>query len=134
MLAWWKDKTNFRNFNVREAQMKYIKIVISTVFLLSLSVGVASAQESNGSDKYHPFLSTPFQIGLGLFSTTNDTELGAKNSDADLQDSVDASDDQSTGMINLRWRYTENWSFQANYWESSNDSRETLNEDFVFEG
>jgi hypothetical protein len=113
--------------------MKYLKIVIGAVFLLSLSVGVANAQESNGSGKYHPFLSTPFQMGLGVFSATNDTEISAEITDEDLQDSVDASSDQSTAMLNLRWRYTENWSFQANYWENSSDARETLNEDFTFE-
>ena len=116
-----------------ETHMKYLKIVISTVFLLSLSVGVAGAQESDGSGKYHPFLSTPFQMGLGVFSATSDAEIGAEITDTDLQDSVDTSDSQSTGMLNFRWRYTENWSFQANYWESSSDRRETLNKDFTFD-
>jgi hypothetical protein len=114
--------------------MKYIKIVISAAFLLSLSVGVASAQESDGSGKYHPFLSSPFQIGLGVFSTTSETEIGGEISDTDLQDSVHTSDDQSTAMLDLRWRYTENWSFEANYWESNSDRRETLNQDFTFDG
>jgi hypothetical protein len=119
---------------MQETHMKYLKIVISAVFLGTLSVGVASAQESDGSGKYHPFLSTPFQMGLGVFAATSDTEIGAEISDADLQESVDTSDEQSTAMLNLRWRYTENWSFQANYWENSSDARETLNQDFTFEG
>jgi hypothetical protein len=88
--------------------MKYFIKVISAVFMVSLSVGVASAQESNGSDKYHPFLSTPFQLGLGVFSATSESAIGAEFSDGDLKNSVDASDDQSTAMLDLRWRFTEN--------------------------
>ena len=112
--------------------MKYLKAMISAVFLTSLSVGVASAQESDGSDKYHPLVSSKFAIGLGVYRPTKKNTLGASAElpDDNLQDSVDSTESQSTGMLDLRWRYTENWSFQANIWATNSDSRETLNEDF----
>jgi hypothetical protein len=111
--------------------MKYLKIMISAVFLLSLSVGVASAQESDGSGKYHPFLSSAFQMGLGVYRPTKKNSLGAESSDDDIQESIDGTDSQTTAMLNIRWRYTENWSFQADYWKTSTESRDTLNQDFL---
>ena len=114
--------------------MKYLKKVISAVFLLSLSVGVASAQESDGSGKYHPFLSTKFQMGLGVYAPTKKNSIGVE---ADSKgDSIDSSESQTTGILNFRWRFTDNWSFQGNYWKTSTDSRDTLNEDrdFTFDG
>ena len=112
--------------------MKYLKLVISAVFLTSLSIGVAGAQESDGSGKYHPFLSSTFNIGLGVYRPTNKYSIGANANlpDDSVSESLDSSQRQTTGMLDLRWRYTENWSFQANYWATSSDSRETLNEDF----
>jgi hypothetical protein len=112
--------------------MNYLKIVISAAFLVSLSVGVASAQESNGSGKYHPFLSSKFYMGLGVYSPTKNAEIGAENTDEDVQESIDSSDNQTAAILNFRWRYTENWSFQANYWATNSDSRNTLNQDFPF--
>ena len=114
--------------------MKYFKIVISAVFLTSLSVGVASAQESDGSGKYHPFLSTKFQMGLGVYAPTKKHSIGAASSDDDIEESLDSSENQTTGLLNFRWRYTENWSFQANLWKTSTDSRDTLDKDFPFQG
>ena len=120
-----------------EAHIKYLKIVISAVFLLSLSVGVASAQESDGSGKYHPFLSSTFQMGLGVYGPTKKNRLGVnKGSDGDGGESIDGTESQTTAMLNFRWRYTENWSFQGNYWKTTSETQNTLNEDrdFTFNG
>ena len=114
--------------------MKYLKIVISAVSLLSLSVGVASAQESDGSGKYHPFLSTTFQMGLGVYRPTKKDSIGAASSKDDLDQSLDSNESQTTGMLSFRWRYTDNWSFQGNFWKTSTESRDTLNLDFTFQG
>jgi hypothetical protein len=118
--------------------VKYFKIVTSAVFLLSLSVGVANAQESDGSGKYHPFLSSTFQIGLGVYAPTKKNRIGV-NADVDddnLQQSIDGTEKQTTGMLDFRWRYAENWSFEANLWDTRSDTRNTLNEDrdFTFNG
>jgi hypothetical protein len=116
--------------------MKYLKIIISAVFLMSLSAGVASAQEPDSSDKYHPFLSDTFHIGLGVYRPTKTNKIGvdANLPNDSVQDSLDSTEDQTTAMVDFRWRYTENWSFQANYWVTSSDSRHTLTEDFEFGG
>jgi hypothetical protein len=114
--------------------MKYLKIVIGAGFLLSLSVGVASAQKLKDSDKYHPFLSSTFQIGLGVFAPTQTNKIGA---DLDFlggtyQGSLDSTESQTTGILDFRWRFTDNWSFHANYWKTSSGTRDTLTEDFPF--
>jgi outer membrane protein W len=114
--------------------MKYLKIVISAVFLTSLSVGVASAQESDGSGKYHPFLSTTFQMGLGVYAPTKKNSIGASSSGGNFEESLDSSENETTGLLNFRWRYTDNWSFEANYWKTGSDQKFTLEEDFPFEG
>jgi outer membrane protein W len=114
--------------------MKYLTTVISAVFLTSLSVGVASAQESDGSDKYHPFLSTAFQMGLGAYRPTKKNSIGASSSGDDFEQSLDSSENETTGLLNFRWRYTDNWSFEANIWKTGGDSEATLDEDFTFQG
>ena len=116
--------------------MKILKILISAFFLMSLSVGAAGAQESDGSDKYHPFLSDTFHIGLGVYRPTKKNKIGVDLNlpNDSIQESLDGTEDQTTAMLDFRWRYTKNWSFQANYWTTSTDSRETLTENFEFGG
>jgi hypothetical protein len=115
--------------------MKYLIIFISAFFLTILSVGIASAQESDSSRKYHPFLSDNFHIGLGMYRPTKKNKIGADlGLTPDSGASLDGSDSQSTGMLNFRWRYTENWHFQTTYWDTSSESQETLTEDFEFGG
>ncbi len=103
------------------------------MFIISAAV---YAQESDSSDKYHPFLSDTFHIGLGVYRPTKKRKIGVDVNlpNDSVQDSLDATEDQSTAMVDFRWRYTENWSFQANYWVTSTESRDTLTENFEFGG
>jgi hypothetical protein len=111
--------------------MKFLNICISAFFLVSVSAGVASAQDSDSSDKYHPFLSDNFNIGLGIYRPSQKRSLGA---DLDLGaspgESLDVSESQTTGLLNFRWRFTKNWSFQGTYWATDSDSEKILTEDF----
>ena len=115
--------------------MKYLKIYISAFYLTLLSAGIAGAQESDISRKYHPFLSDNFHIGLGVYRPSKKAEIGA---DLDLApdsgDSLEASESQSTGILNLRWRFTENWHFKTTYWNTDSESQQTLTDDFEFGG
>jgi hypothetical protein len=120
--------------NMMETRMKYMRIVIGAAFLLSESVGVASAAESSGSDEYHSILSSKVTVGAGLFRPTNKHSIGAESPDVNSQDRLDTSKKQTTGMLEVRWRFTENWSFKGNYWATSSESRETLTKDFAFQG
>jgi len=36
-------------------------------------------------------------------------------------------------MLNFRWRFTKNWSFQGTYWNTDSESEKTLTEDFEFQ-
>jgi len=100
---------------------------------MSVSAGVASAQESGSSGKYHPFLSDNFHLGLGVYRPSKKRKIGADPNDGGSPGkSLDASDSQSTGMLNFRWRYTKNWFFEGTYWNTDSESGETLTEDFEY--
>jgi len=115
--------------------MRYLKKYISAFFLTLLPAGIASAQESDSSRKYHPFLSDTFHIGLGLYRPSKKTEIGADlDLSPDSSDSLQSSESQSTGILNFRWRFTENWHFKATYWNTDTESQQTLTKDFEFGG
>jgi hypothetical protein len=114
--------------------MKFINICISAFFLVSVSAGVASAQESGSSGNYHPFLSDNFHIGLGAYRPSKNFGIGADPSDGGSPgESIDASDSQSTGLLNFHWRFTKNWSFQGTYWNTDSESEQILTENFEFQ-
>ena len=115
--------------------MKFVNICISAVFLVSVSTGVASAQESGSSGKYHPFLSDNFDIGLGVYRPSKTRKIGADPNDGGSPgESLDGSDSQSTGLLNFRWRFTKNWSFQGNYWNTDSEAEHFLTNTFEFNG
>jgi hypothetical protein len=124
---------SFNCINVRQTSMRYRHTIIGASFLFSVSVGVATAEESNDADEYHPFLSSKLNVGVGLLMPTNKNSVGAESPSVGVQDSIDTSETQTTGILNARWRYTENWSFQVNHWKTSSDSRETLTQKFTFQ-
>ena len=114
--------------------MKFLNICISAFFLMSVSAGAASAQESGSSSKYHPFLSDNFHIGLGVYRPSYKHEIGADpNAGGSPGKSLDASESQSTGLLNFHWRFTKNWSFHGTYWNTDSESEQTLTEDFEFQ-
>jgi hypothetical protein len=108
--------------------MKAYILFISAILLTSLSAGVASAQDSDSSRKYHPFLTGNFQIGLGVYGPSKTTKLGADAGSGG--ESLVGENDQSTGMLNFRWRFTKNWHFQTTYWNTESTSRQTLAKDW----
>ncbi len=115
--------------------MKFLKTYICAFFLMAISTSSVSAQESDSSRKYHPFLSDNFHIGVGVYRPTKKDKIGADlglspGSGASLEDS----ESQSTGMFDFRWRYTKNWHFQTTYWNTDSESRKTLTADFEFGG
>jgi len=113
--------------------MKFLKLCISVFFLVSVSAGVADAQESGSSDKYHPFLSDNFHIGLGVYRPSHKRRLGADPNDGGSPgESLDGDDSQSTGLLNFRWRFTKNWSFQGTYWKTGSEAEAILTEDFEY--
>ena len=120
---------------VAEYYMKFLNICISAFFLVSVSAGVASAQESGSSGKYHPFLSDNFQIGLGVYRPSYKHEIGVdRNTAGSPGASLGEPDTLSTGLLNFRWRYSKNWSFQGSFWNADSESERTLTEKFEFQG
>jgi len=95
---------------------------------MALSAGSVSAQEPKPVTwgEYHPFLSDTFNLGLGVYRPakktvfSGDTEIGGG--------STELSNDESTGSLNFRWRFTKNWSFQGTYWATNSESNYRLDE------
>jgi hypothetical protein len=114
---------------------KFLFVPFNVLFLASVLVGVASAQESDSSGKYHPFLSDSFNIGLGVYRPYMKTVLGGSVPiGGGASDSIEGTNTQSTGSLNFRWRFTKNWSFQGTYWATDSAYQETLTKNFTFTG
>ena len=106
--------------------MKTYNLFISAILLTSLSAGVASAQDSDSADKYHPYLSDNFNVSLGVFRPKKTFTIGL-DSGSEASEELDTSDEQSTGALALRWRFTDNWStgLEASYtygWRVNQDT------------
>ena len=113
--------------------MKLINTFMTGMLMLALSTGSVSAQDSDSARKYHPFLSENFHIGLGVYRPAKKTTLGGNTNIASgAAGSLEGSDDQSTGSLNFRWRFTKNWHFQTTYWATDSSTQQTLTEDFTF--
>jgi hypothetical protein len=109
--------------------MKLINTCLTTMFVLALSTGSAIAQDSDSSRKYHPFLSDKFRIGVGVYLPDKTTTLGADLTQIGA-DQLEGKDDQSTALLNFRWRFTKNWHFQTTYWKTDSSTTDTLNKDY----
>jgi hypothetical protein len=112
--------------------MKAYNLLISTILLISLSAGVASAQDSDSADKYHPYLSDNFNVSIGAYRPKKKVTIGLNNGDT-VSEEFATSDEQSTGALALRWRYTDNWSVWGQYWNTDSSSSAVLEEDAVFD-
>jgi hypothetical protein len=104
---------------------------ISAILLTSLSAGVASAQDSDSADKYHPYLSDNFNVSLGAYRPRKKVTIGLNNGTT-VSEELGASDEQSTGALALRWRFTDNWSVWGQYWNTDSSRSAVLEEDAVF--
>jgi len=107
-------------------------ISINAFALAFLSVGTAGAQETGSSDRYHPFLSDTFHLSLGAFRPKKEITLSLSNGNAFTQ-KINASDTESTGSLNFRWRYADNWSLWGQYWDVSSGTSEVLKDDIEFD-
>jgi hypothetical protein len=74
---------------VRQTSMKYRHIIIGASFLFPVSAGVASTEESNDADAYHPSLSSKLDAGVGLFMPTNKNSTGTASLSVRVQHSID---------------------------------------------
>jgi len=110
--------------------MKLINTCLTTMIFLALSTGSAIAQDSDSSRKYHPFLSDNFRIGVGVYTPSKKTTLGADLGSIGAE-KLEGEDDQSTALLNFRWRFTKNWHFATTYWNTDSTTQQTLTEDYT---
>jgi hypothetical protein len=112
--------------------MTRMMICIVAVILTGLGSGIANADESDSSGKYHPFMTDTFNLGLGFFRPSKDVNFridGTPGEPIDISEDIEMSDTESTGSLNFRWRYTKNWSLWGQYWSTKSSETATLTND-----
>ena len=112
--------------------MKHISVRVALVSLAALLAGNLQAQETDNSDRYHPFLSDTFYASLGSFRPKKNVTLGLSDGSS-ISEEVDATDTETTASLSFRWRYTENWSLWAQYWSTDSSSEDVLENDAVWD-
>jgi hypothetical protein len=104
-----------------------------TCLLALLLSNAVVAQNLQVSDKYHPFLSDTFNLGIGAFQTQKNFDIQVDGSspgdDIDFDQALGLEETETSLTINFRWRYTDNWSLSGQYWAISSDGGALLEED-----
>lgn len=107
---------------------------LNTLFMLATYFASSvAAQESDSSKKFHPFLTDTFHIGLGVYGADKKVELDVGGGPG-IEEKIDSSDSQSTGLLDFRWRFTENWSFWGQYWSLNSEASKVLNSNIEWNG
>jgi hypothetical protein len=105
---------------------------ISICLLVLLLSNAVTAQNSQVSDRYHPFLSDTFNLGIGAFQTQKNFDIQVDGSspgdDIDFDEALGLEDSETSLTINFRWRYTDNWSLFGQYWAISSGGGAVLEE------
>jgi hypothetical protein len=99
---------------------------VNTFFCASL----VSAQEN---EEFHPFLSTKFDLVIGLYWPKKDYVIrvdgSAPEEEIDFDETLGLNDYETTGSLNFRWRFGQKWSFWGQYWSTDTTGSKALSED-----
>lgn len=115
--------------------MKTKASLILALLALTASPSAVLAQNQQG----HPLLNSDFTISGGVFFPRKEFKLGVNGNDLRPDDPIDWSDsigykeDESTFAVDLKWRFGEKWSVSGQYWQTSDSSTATLEEDVHWE-
>lgn len=109
-----------------------------TLILLALGASPSSAllaQDQQGN----PLLTSDFLVSGGVFFPRKEFKLsvnggGLRPDDPiDFNDSIGYDEDESTFAVDLKWRFGEKWSVSGQYWQTSDSSSATLEEDIYWQ-
>jgi len=114
-----------------------MKSVIPALFgILIFAVVPASASAQETGD-YHPFLSSKFEIGVGVFVPKKSFEIRVDGSHPegiiDFEESLKVDNSESTPSVDFHWRFGEKWSFWGQYWKVNSEGGSILTEDAEWE-
>ena len=108
------------------------------LILLALGASPSSAllaQDQPGN----PLLTSDFLVSGGVFFPRKEFKLAVNGDDLAPDDPIDFGDaigykeDESTFALDLKWRFGEKWSVSGQYWQTSDNSSATLEEDVHWE-
>jgi hypothetical protein len=114
--------------------MKALTHLLAIAFVTVLFSSPLAAQDE---EDYHPFLSDKFNLSLGVFFPTKDITLQVDGSDPDEEIDIDEqfglSNNQATGSMTFRWRFSEKWSVWGQFWSTDDTGKAVLEQDIEWE-
>ena len=107
--------------------------------LLMASAPFSLLAQSAGA--YHPVLSSKFYLGAGAFFPDKNFKIRVggriedptRRGDIDFEEALKLDNSETTGALELRWRFGEKWSLSGQYWRISDSSTAVLTEDIEWE-
>jgi hypothetical protein len=85
----------------------------------------------------HPLLTAKYSLAGGVFFPEKEFKIRVygqlPGDEIDFGEAFKLSEDDSTGALDLRWRFGEKWSLFSQYWQLSDSAKATLQEDIRWE-
>jgi len=117
--------------------MKPRKFQIQIFLLMFLAAATVSAPNAGGPDSYHPFLTSKFRLGIGVFTPLKRFNIQVDGSDPgneiDFNEALDHKESESTPALSFSWRYSKNWLLAGEYWSVGSRNSAVLPEDIEWE-
>jgi hypothetical protein len=116
--------------------MKFITGLVTSLIVLSVVSGNLNAQEA---DYRHPFLENRFTASIGAFVQEKKLKIAVAGQQVIVDDIIDFGDqwnfDASETDIagEFKWRFGKKWSLSAQYFDTSDNGRATLDEDIQWQ-
>jgi hypothetical protein len=101
-------------------------------------LGIATPAPADEPEDLHPLLSNVFSMDVGVFFSDRDLDLrvngsvGIENEEFDFDEVAGRRDDEDIFAVEMAWRFSENWSARAQYFDSSQSTRTTLTQDVTW--
>jgi hypothetical protein len=110
-----------------------MKLGLRLVALLLATLATSTTSFAQGGTGVHPWLEDDFLISLGGFLPSKEFKIRVDGqvpgADIDFGDSVDVSNDETTGSLVFRWNFGEKWSLSGQYWGTEDSGQAVLGED-----
>ncbi|MBT8051509.1 MAG: hypothetical protein KJO70_09960 [Gammaproteobacteria bacterium] len=105
--------------------------------LIALTLVLPSLAAAQTSGAVHPLIEKDFFVGAGVFfpdkNFTLSVDGSVPNEDIEFDEVFKVDDNEATTAAELRWRFGEKWSVQAQYWRVSDGGASSLEEDVEWE-
>ncbi len=113
--------------------MKRLHTIVLATSSILLGFQSLQANADSGYTGIHPAQHSKFQLGIGAFFSQTDYKVrldddGDRGTEIDLDD-IGLDGDETVPFGFLRWRFTDRWRLEANYFATSADGSHQLEKD-----